>query len=423
MLAGPAYRLPNVSDTLPYPARVHDNGTGNVTSVPYYIHRIFLCSDPDRLRHLVPVSFYVNALLVGGMCLVGLLGNTLSLLVLRRDQSSKVPGFLLQWLAVADNAVLTVTLLCLSVCGGIVPLVSDRASLEGPGLLYVLLWGNSVASMAQTATIWMTVLLAINRYIAICRPLHAAHLCTLGKARLQVGLVMAFSVFFNIPRLFQEQVVPSQGAWNASGSDLDQYELNQTSIGGRSVFGIVYTNALYSVLVLLLPLLLLLVLNWRLVRALQRSRLEVCRTSGSEARDNISLIMVVIILVFLLCHTPDRCLQVALLFEQPKDCELRFYAYTATNCLFVVNSSTNFVVYYALRKRFRRILAEQICAFWSRNLSERDIPSMTSRRRSTNPECMKLQSNAAATGNRGNGRLPDNYKSLEAATASAQGKG
>jgi hypothetical protein len=34
------------------------------------------------------------------------------------------------------------------------------------------------AYIAQTATIWVTVLVAFNRYIAVCQPFKAARLCT-----------------------------------------------------------------------------------------------------------------------------------------------------------------------------------------------------------------------------------------------------
>jgi len=35
-----------------------------------------------------------------------------------------------------------------------------------------------LAFIAQTATIWVTVLVAFNRYIAVCKPFKAARLCT-----------------------------------------------------------------------------------------------------------------------------------------------------------------------------------------------------------------------------------------------------
>jgi len=39
------------------------------------------------------------------------------------------------------------------------------------------------AFIAQTATIWVTVLVAFNRYIAVCQPFKAARLCTVVQVR------------------------------------------------------------------------------------------------------------------------------------------------------------------------------------------------------------------------------------------------
>jgi len=46
------------------------------------------------------------------------------------------------------------------------PRYTERCTFHQLVLVYVL----PVAFVAQTATIWVTVLVAVNRYIAVCRP-------------------------------------------------------------------------------------------------------------------------------------------------------------------------------------------------------------------------------------------------------------
>jgi len=46
------------------------------------------------------------------------------------------------------------------------------------------------AFIAQTATIWVTVLVAFNRYIAVCQPFKAARLCTVVQVRLSYAAVL-----------------------------------------------------------------------------------------------------------------------------------------------------------------------------------------------------------------------------------------
>lgn len=55
--------------------------------------------------------FVVYTLIMGVMCLIGLVGNSLAFLVLRRDRSTPVASFLLQCLALADNCYLAVWIL------------------------------------------------------------------------------------------------------------------------------------------------------------------------------------------------------------------------------------------------------------------------------------------------------------------------
>jgi len=45
---------------------------------------------------------------------------------------------------------------------------------------------NPMGYMTQCATIWLTVLIAVNRYVAICHPFKADRFLTIRTARIQV---------------------------------------------------------------------------------------------------------------------------------------------------------------------------------------------------------------------------------------------
>jgi len=60
--------------------------------------------------------------------------------------------------------------------------------------------------ISQMWTVWITVLLAFNRYVAICRPFQAIRICTMRQSRLQV-LVSAVSIIvYNIPRFLEHRL-------------------------------------------------------------------------------------------------------------------------------------------------------------------------------------------------------------------------
>ena len=83
------------------------------------------------------------------------------------------------------------------------------------------------------------------------------------------------------------------------------------------------------------------------------------RRTGSRENQETT-VMVVIIIVLIVCHTPDRVVQVLKLTSVDQSCvrcpHVIFYASNAANFLIVLNSSTNFLIYYAFRRRFRQNL-------------------------------------------------------------------
>ncbi len=322
----------------------------------------------------VAFNFVVYGMVVGIFCFLGLSGNTLSIFVLHKDKSNEVATFLLQALAVADNLVLIISFTVLSVIYGIIPLAQGPKA-SAPLHPYIVMFVHPLGYMAQTLTIWMTVLLAINRFIAVCMPFHATTLCTMKNARYQVIGVLLFSVIFNFPRFFQFHLVMKTRQL-ANGEMVKFVSYNATEIGERTLFGKIYTNALYSICIFVMPFILLAYLNTRLALELKnmRKRRNSMSTTPAPSDQNITFVMIVIIVIFILCHLPDRILQGTKSFWDPKSkgCYSAFQNYTAVaNVLITLNSSTNFLVYYFFRKRFRRILGCLCCKAKSNNRTYR----------------------------------------------------
>ena len=105
---------------------------------------------------------YFNLLVVGSFCIIGLTGNTLSLLVLRQEQGNRTAVLLLQALAVVDNFFLLFAFITVSILTGLVPFVAGIRVMDvyRP---YVYKYVNPLGYVAWTANVWITVLLAINR--------------------------------------------------------------------------------------------------------------------------------------------------------------------------------------------------------------------------------------------------------------------
>ena len=125
----------------------------------------------------------LNTGVIGTLCLIGLAGNTLSMAILRRtDRYNPVAVFLLQALAIADNAVLLVSGFMLSIVYGV---LFDRTALVARAMPYIGRYVSPFGYMSQCVAVWMTVLLAVNRYVAVCKPFDAGCL-SMRRSKIQV---------------------------------------------------------------------------------------------------------------------------------------------------------------------------------------------------------------------------------------------
>lgn len=74
------------------------------------------------------------------------------------------------------------------------------------------------AIIAETGTVYLTVLVTVNRYLAVCRPYAAPGRRSVEAARLHVLAVAVFSIVYNLPRFFEFDVVTKvqvTSSWSA----------------------------------------------------------------------------------------------------------------------------------------------------------------------------------------------------------------
>jgi len=74
-------------------------------------------------------------------------------------------------------------------------------------MLYVELAARGLASVSQTAIVWVVVMVTIDRYLAVCRPMVGAGLRTLKCVRRAVFVVVVAALLYNIPIFFENKVL------------------------------------------------------------------------------------------------------------------------------------------------------------------------------------------------------------------------
>jgi len=301
---------------------------------------------------------------IHGCGLIGFIGNTLTFVILRGDRDkNSTTNWLLQTLAVVDIVYLVACVLIQPV-KAIHDLYSASAwHRSGAWSAFHMTFTHlepyiwPLASIAQTVTIWVVVLVTVDRYIAICMPLRSK-IRTIPRAQAAVALVLVFAVLYNIPRFLEKTVL-----YEMMCDGRHKIELVSTDLRRNIWYFVVYRTICYFVFRAIGPLLLLIALNARLIRALrQMRRRHRYLTRRNQQRENVTLTLVVVVSVFIACELPDVGLRIAVtLKELVPSIELnhdtvRYRIMPVTNALLTLNSAANFFIYCLIGHKFRRIL-------------------------------------------------------------------
>ena len=228
------------------------------------------------------------------------------------------------------------------------------------------MWTRAVAVSWGWGTVYMMVLVAGNRYIAVCKPLQAPHLCSKRNVQMQI-LIMTFLIFiYNIPRFFEYRHVMENRTLTDNDNNITVLMEVNHGFASYRLYNILYENVAYCIFVFLLPLVILIFFNVHLVRDLkkaQRSRKAMTSRSSME-ENNITLVMIVIIIVFIVCQTPasiNQILYYVIGNSHSNECTSYQKYSDISNLLITMNSAMNFVIYCLFRRQFQQELCALMC--------------------------------------------------------------
>ena len=320
---------------------------------------------PEATCNYALFQFTLYVCVMGVVCLVGFCGNIVSFFVLRKDGSSPVAAFQLQALAVADNFLLFFWTNHF-VVGYLLRYLGVGWTESPHWLWYYRVYAYPMMYVGQSETIWLTVLIAVNRYIVVWMPLKARLICTARTIRMQVLAVTVFSILYNGPRFFELAVesatisdvnVTSNLTVNVKPNNIYRY----TELGNNALYRHIYGDIMYQIVTFALPLALLAFFNTSVMFAFykafkrRQSLTGTAVTRHETNENNLTLLMIAVVLIFMVCQAPARVVQHVWNY-QTDPCSPENYTQHFSSTLEAINSSVNFVVYFTFRRRFRRIL-------------------------------------------------------------------
>ena len=224
--------------------------------------------------------------------------------------------------------------------------------------------------MIHMGAIWMVVLVTVNRFIAVCKPLHAARLCSIRNVRLQIVGVFVFVVLFNIPRCFEYIPVNVNVTSHENGSSFEQTEVD-VGLKEYPAYFLLYSGVASLMFTFVIPLGLVIVLNVRLMLELRRAKKSRSNmVDGVSAQENnITKVVVILILTFIVCEAPAGIKNIVVFhfvfINDDEDVSSVFCSSLKItgicNLLVTTNSSVNFAIYCLLRRKFRKELRSIFC--------------------------------------------------------------
>ena len=297
-------------------------------------------------------QFVIDAVIMGLMCTFGILGNILVFFAFGMFRNFNASTVLFRALAVSDSLLL-LCVIPIAVPVAVANYVEFSSPLIQEERIYSMKYIFPVAIIAHGTTVWISVLLAINRYIAVCKPLMASTLCTVQNARKQVCCVLLLSIVLYSSHFFETNIRIEDG----------HRGLYYNSWARQRWYRIL-TWVKLALFFFIVPIGIILFLGLRVILGLRSAKTSQIRRPSQQdtSRDSVTRLVFVIILIFLICHTPrvvNRVLRI-LLPGDAKGCgTFNFYFQKVANVLVTMNSAVNFLIYFIFSKKFRKILCKK----------------------------------------------------------------
>lgn len=300
-------------------------------------------------------DFYLRARFITGLicypifCFLGLSGNILSVIVMSRQKMATSTNVYLTALAISDSIKLINDSFYFLV---ILLLETDPpAGKKAYGYLYP--YAHYFFNMSVCVTAWLTVSVAAERYVMVCHAARARDMCNMGRAKLTCVIVFLSMSLLTVPFALKYQAT-----WQMN-NDTNTTELvvQVTELWTDKDFKYTFTwitNLLRSVI----PLCILVTFNYFIVQALRKTRSNKRKLSS---RHRITLMLVSVIVLFLICVTPDAIMSTFFGFGYYEANFLVRGVREITDLLLTVNSAMNFVLYCTFNKIFRRNFMHLFC--------------------------------------------------------------
>lgn len=322
------------------------------------------------------------------VCLFGVLSNSANIIVLTRRNMISSTNTILLWLAVADLLTMLDYLPFAIHFYIMEPIDPERPAFSTPEFSWIcfLLFHASFSIVCHTMAIWLTIALAIFRYIYICKPTRGLHYCSQKRACFVVVVVIILTVILCIPNYavntyqFERGKGHPHSVNNGSTVNFTEGHLNtnddsyffpdiRMATNGNVVVYLV-NNWVQALLIKLVPCFMLVTLTLLLLHAMHkayRKRLKL-KSQGRRAESDkhgehnrTTGMLLAVVVLFTLTELPQGILTLMNIFVTCFVDTVYNKLGDLLDIMALINNSVNFVLYCTMSKQFRKTFAEIFC--------------------------------------------------------------
>ncbi|XP_011428314.3 sex peptide receptor-like [Magallana gigas] len=297
-------------------------------------------------------EFYVQARFTTGLilypifCVLGLIANGLGIVVMLQKQMRSSTNVYLLALAISDGSKI--------ICDALYFLVVLFLEIDPKigNRLYICLYpyAHYVFNASLCISAWLTVAVAVERYVYVCHVHKVRTYCTLSRARAISFSVFIFMSLACIPYALRYKTVESQN----NSTTWISYDLSLTDLWADPKFASIITWVQYFIRIII-PLTMLVVLNILIMCGIRK-----CRIGRKKHR--ITVMLIVVIIVFIICMIPDAIMSTFLGFGYHEEDYLARAIREITDLFLLINTAVNFVIYCAFNSIFWKNFKSIFCS-------------------------------------------------------------
>lgn len=342
------------------------------TSPPKYLDQ----TTYDNLQLLkiryAEIHGYISVL----VCVFGIIANIANIVVLNKKHMRTSTNVILMWLAVAD--------LCTMI--EYVPFALRFYIFKDPDLEFpenksyswmcYLLFHADFSLTMHSMSIWLTIMLAIFRFLYVFFPTKGKEYCSIKHAKIIVTGVYISAVLVCIPNYISNY-------WKASEKNIRNENVTVYTFTQRKdidenfliVFDLNYW--VQSILIKLVPCFLLTVLTILLITALHKAHKRHVRLKSQGMRkDDVeqhdehfrtTAMLLAVVILFLITELPQGILTLLMIFMDTLHAEVYGPLGDILDIVALLNNAINFVLYCSMSRKFRDTFVATFCRCFTKD--------------------------------------------------------